>query len=364
MIAGAATALATAAYATRHADRTGSGHFRTVRDMTLSSIGIGTYLGAADAATDALVTDAVRAMIAGGVNVVDTAINYRHQRGERSAGAGIATAIAEGAATRDELLICTKGGYLPHPAGERWFREAFLGRDGITEADLAEGCNCLHPAYLADQIETSRRNLGLDKIDVYYLHNPEHHATALDADGFRKRLEAAFARLEDAVENGIIGCYGLATWNGLRVPPGTPGHIDLPAAKAAARRAAGNKPDHFGFVQVPCNLGSPEALIRKTQPIDGSLVPAVTAAQRLGLSVAFSRPVAAGRLPPQKPALVKALGDGLATDIQRALQFARGIPGTASALVGAKQPAHVAAALSVVATPALSSDTYRRLLPA
>ena len=117
-------------------------------------------------------------------------------------------------------------------------------------------------------------------------------------------------------------------------------------------------------MQIPCNLGSPEALIRKTQPIDGSLVPAVAAAQRLGLAVAFSRSVAAGRLPPQKPALANALGDGLATDIQRALQFARGVPGAASALVGAKQPAHVAAALAVVATPALSSETYRRLLPA
>ena len=219
MIAGAATAAATAAYAARHACHTGSGHFRVVQGLTLSSIGIGTYLGAPDTATDALVTDAVRAMIAGGVNVVDTAINYRHQRGERSAGAGIATAIAEGAATRDELLICTKGGYLTHPAGERWFRETFLGRDGITEADLAEGCNCLHPAYIADQIETSRRNLGLDTIDVYYLHNPEHHATTLDADGFRARLEAAFALLEDSVAKGLIGSYGLATWNGLRVPP-------------------------------------------------------------------------------------------------------------------------------------------------
>ncbi|MGE4218135.1 MAG: aldo/keto reductase [Alphaproteobacteria bacterium] len=364
MIAGSATAAATAAYAARHAGHTGKGHFRIVNGLSLSSIGIGTYLGNPDAATDALVAEAVRTMIGGGVNVIDTAINYRHQRGERSAGTGIAAALASGTATREELVVCTKGGYLPDPGGAQWFRTTYVGRDGIAESDLAEGCNCLHPAYLADQIERSRRNLGLEKIDVYYLHNPEHHATALGTDGFRTRLEIAFGALENAVAQGVIGHYGLATWNGLRVPPGTPGHIDLAAAKAAARQAAGGREDHFGFVQMPCNLGSPEALIRKTQPIDGSLVPAVAAAQRLGLAVAFSRPVAAGRLPALKPALAKALGDGFATDVQRALQFARGVPETATALVGAKQPAHVAAALEVAAKPALPADLYRRLLPA
>lgn len=361
IIPGGATPAATAAYARRHAGTTGAGHFRLIHGATWSSIGLGTYLGQPDAATDAAVAEAVRRMVSGGVNVIDTAINYRHQRGERSVGTALAGLIDGGTTTRDEVVICTKGGYLPDPGGARWFRETYLGRDGVTDADLVDGCNCLHPAYLADQIERSRRNLGLARIDVYYLHNPEHQAGALEPAAFHARLETAFALLEDAVAQGSIGAYGLATWNGLRVAPGTKGHIDLSAAKAAARRAAGGKEDHFGFVQLPCNLGSPEVLIQKTQPIDGSLVPAVAAAQRLGLAVAFSRAVGAGKLGAVKPALAQALG--LGTDAQRALQFARGIPGTAAALVGAKQPAHVAAALEVVAAPALSPELYRKLLP-
>ncbi len=52
----------------------------------LSPIGIGTYLGNADEATDLSYTRAIVRAVQLGVNVIDTAANYRFQRSERSIG--------------------------------------------------------------------------------------------------------------------------------------------------------------------------------------------------------------------------------------------------------------------------------------
>src|ERR1051325_562349 len=61
-------------------------HFRNQQSLTLSSIGIGTYLGNANEATDDSYTNAVLRAVQLGANVIDSAANYRFQRSERSIG--------------------------------------------------------------------------------------------------------------------------------------------------------------------------------------------------------------------------------------------------------------------------------------
>jgi len=51
--------------------------------------------------------------LSGGVNVVDTAINYRCQKAERSIGAALKTLINKNGVNRDELFISSKNGYIP-----------------------------------------------------------------------------------------------------------------------------------------------------------------------------------------------------------------------------------------------------------
>ena len=106
-----ATTEATAHYHDRFAD-VAVGHFRKQQGLTLSSIGIGTYLGNPDEATDLNYANAIVRAVESGVNVIDTAANYRFQRSERSIGRALAT-LSERGFSRDELVICTKGGYLP-----------------------------------------------------------------------------------------------------------------------------------------------------------------------------------------------------------------------------------------------------------
>src|SRR5262245_26580763 len=99
--------------------------------LSLSSIGLGTYLGPEDAATDTGYEESVAAALASAINVFDSAINYRGQRSERSVGRALARAIGSRAVARDEVFVSTKGGYLPHDAedsrpGRRYVAETFV----------------------------------------------------------------------------------------------------------------------------------------------------------------------------------------------------------------------------------------------
>jgi len=57
-------------------------------------LGLGTYLGADDGETDVLYQDAIVRALELGVNVLDTAVNYRHQRSERAIRTALATRSA------------------------------------------------------------------------------------------------------------------------------------------------------------------------------------------------------------------------------------------------------------------------------
>ncbi len=198
-----------------------------------------------------------------GVNVIDSAINYRFQRSERSVGAALAELARRGYA-REELVICTKGGFLtpdgdmPADAGE-YFNREYVETGILREGDVAAGCHSMAPKFIADQLERSRRNLGVETIDVYYLHNPETQLGEVPREMFNTRLRAAFEFLESAVAAAKIHFYGLATWNAFRQTENAQDFLSLAAMESLARDVAGGS-HHFRFVQLPCNLGMTEAL--------------------------------------------------------------------------------------------------------
>ena len=139
--------------------------------------------------------------------MVDTAINYRHQRSERNIGAALAELIGAGQLQRDEVLVCSKAGYLTFdgnmPADPRaYFMKEYVEPGILDPEEIVGGMHCMAPRFLADQLERSRRNLGLETIDVYYVHNPETQLAEIPPSQFVERLTAAFAELENAVKAG------------------------------------------------------------------------------------------------------------------------------------------------------------------
>lgn len=350
-----ATEAGTTRYAERHQHRVSDDHFRTgAAGIVLSSLGIGTYLGADTDADDEAYTDAVRTALRSGINVIDTAINYRCQRSERAVGRALQGMLGNEQLARDEILVCTKAGYIPldesAPATQEgyqgYLRREFFARGIMEPGDVVAGGHCLAPGFLADCLRRSRANLAVEAIDVFYLHNPEQQLGVVTAQELHVRLRAAFELLESRVASGEIGSYGVSTWQGFRVAPGARGHLGIEALVALAEDVAGRS-HHFRFVQMPLSLGMLEAVRSPTQPLAGSLSPAMEAAVALGLSVVTSAPLMQGQLTRGLPPAIHEMFPALETDAQRALAFVRSIPGVATTLVGTKRAAHVVENIAV-----------------
>ncbi len=358
-----ATPEGTRKYAERFAGRAAPGHFREQQGLLLSSLGIGTYLGNPDAPTDRAYTEAVIAAVESGINVVDTAINYRFQRSERSVSAALRE-LARRGYSREEIVLCTKGGFLT-PDGDMpadpaaYFRREYLERGVLRPEEIAASCHAMSPRYLADQLDRSLRNLGVDCLDVYYLHNPETQLGEIPRDEFLLRVRKAFEFLESAVAAGKIHLYGLAAWNAFRQPESAPDCLALGMMEILANEIAGEA-HHFRFVELPYNLAMTEALTRPNQPLDERKLPMIEAAHALDITLVASASLLQGRVTRDLPAFIAEALD-LEDDAERALQFVRSTPGITTALVGMSRIEHVHANARLVGVPPASEQQFSKL---
>jgi aryl-alcohol dehydrogenase-like predicted oxidoreductase len=348
LIPGCATAEGTDRFRRRFADAREYHFYRLLADgPVVSSLGLGTYLGECDDDEDARYVATVLAAVERGVNLLDTAINYRCQRSERAIGEAVRILVARANIRRDEIVVCTKGGYIPlertPPAtkeGYRGFLEnEYYGPGVMGPGDVIAGGHCLTPRYLNDQIQRSRRNLGLAFIDVYYLHNPEQQLDAVKRPKFLSVIADAFQALEQQVQRGLIGCYGCSTWNGFRVPPGARNHLSLEELVSIATEVGGQG-HHFKVIQVPINLAMTEAVRLPTQSIGTTLVPLLEASNHFGVAVVGSATLMQSKLAQSLPEQLRSAFPGFNTDARRAIAFAQSLPVTA-ALVGMKSLVHL-----------------------
>ncbi|MBI2686679.1 MAG: aldo/keto reductase [Acidobacteria bacterium] len=296
--------------------------YRLAQGMRLSSLGIGTYLGPMDDATDASYEAAIRAAIEGGINVIDTSRNYRGERSERAIGRVISKA------NRDELVVCTKAGY-------------YIDRRG----------HSLAPDFLEENLHASLVNLATPRVEIFYLHNPETQLQSVPAEDFYSQIRNAFERCESMAASGLLRFYGVATWDAFRTGQNT---VSLHRLVAIAREIAGQR-HRFRFVQLPFNLAMLEGFNKRWQEGGMSLL---QAAAELGITVVGSATVLQGRLTRGLPEALTARFNGLATDAQRSIQFSRSTPGLAVSLVGMSAPAHVVENLAVKEVAPLSEREY------
>jgi len=334
LLAGYATRDGTDRFASR-SGRNAFSFYRPAQGVSVSGLGIGTYRGAMNSADDTSYTVAVQNALQNGINIIDTAINYRHQRSERNIACGIRHFIETNAGHRDEFLVCTKGGFLVPGA---------VPTNSTIADEVVEGSHCIAPAFLTDQIKRSRCNLGLQTIDVYYLHNPEMQLKSIGTHQFMSRMSAAFDCLEHAASDGLLRNYGIASWNGF-----SEGMLSLESLVDAARQVAGNN-HRFRFLQLPFNLGMQDARTVLDSAVD------------LGITVIASASLLQGRLSRDLPAALARMVPGLHTDAQRAIHFARSSPGIVSALVGMRSSEHVTENLVISNVPPLTSSEYTGLV--
>ena len=313
--------------------------YRTAQGLTLSSLGIGTYLGPLNDETDRSYMASVRAALRQGINVIDTSLNYRHQQSERAIGRALESLQQSGETTRNQIVLCSKAGYLvPHAVPA----EALLPEDVVGKT------HCLAPAFLADQIHRSLHNLRVEKLDVFYLHNPETQLAFLPVDDFYQRMKTAFAACEELVAAGKTAFYGIATWDGLRRRSGGTDGLQLARLIALAREVGGPK-HHFRFAQLPFNYLMNEAISARNQHNgDRPPVPLVEAADGFGITVIGSATLLQGRLASGLPEeFLSKFSDTLPTQAQRAIQFARSTPGLTTSLIGMSKAVRVSENMEV-----------------
>lgn len=358
-----ATQEGTTRYAEKFRVVAAEGHFRQAEDLVVSSLGIGTYLGQPNESTDASYTAAIVAAVESGINLIDTAINYRLQRSERAIGTALKILARKGI-SRDEVVVCTKGGYLT-PDGSmpedpnRYFFEEYLQKGILSAKDIAGGSHCMTARFLENQLTRSRKNLQVDCVDVYYLHNPETQLSEIAPEEFLKRVREAFVFLESAVARGQLQYYGMATWNGFRQEKSARDSLQLAAIAGIAKEIAGEK-HHFRFVQLPFNLAMTEALTLGNQTMGPEQKTVMEAASELGITLIASASLLQGQVAQNLPGFV-AEALGLQNDAERALQFARSAPGITAALVGMSRTPHVEANTRLIVEVPAGLEQFSKL---
>lgn len=237
-------------------------------------------------------TAALEMALLGGINLIDTSTNYTDGSSERCIGNVLARL------RREELIVVSKVGYVQ---GQALALARTREQDGAAFPEMVkymDGCwHCIHPEFLADQLERSLGRLRVEKVDVYLLHNPEYFFTdaakrhkhgSLEAlrEEFYDRIRHAFSYLEGEVRRGRIGFYGVSS-NTFVVPASNPEATSLERMWTIAGEVA--REHHFAVAQLPANLFESGAML--TQNCVTGNRTALEFAQEHDLAVLVNRPL-------------------------------------------------------------------------
>jgi aryl-alcohol dehydrogenase-like predicted oxidoreductase len=341
-------------------------HFKSFENLHLSSLGMGTYLGQVSKEDDQAVENAVyQSVRSGAINVIDTAINYRAMKSEKSIGRALLRLVNDGIISRDQVFVSTKNGYItndgdyPNIDVMEYMHRMYIQTEVITADDISSGYNVIKPSYLAKCIDKSLTNMHLSTIDLVYIHNAfESWYQDVSREQFMEMLAKAFEMYEKYRANNKIRYYGMATWTCFRVPSESPEYLSLEQAVKCAE-GVGGKDHGFKFIQLPYNLAYSEALLLRNQSVqsEGNLT-ILQAAAKLNIGIFTSIPLFQGRLfRSQIP------NYGNATDpVAKLLQIIRSSSSVIAPLIGQKRPEHVEENLKVANMPPLSEKEFQQAI--
>jgi aryl-alcohol dehydrogenase-like predicted oxidoreductase len=364
---GFATSAGTKQFA-EHAFEKGipSNHFRDFDGLHLSSIGLGTYLGELTAEDDKAIEKAVYEFIrSSAVNVIDTAINYRAMRSEKSIGKALLRLTRDHIISRDELFICTKNGYITND-GEYpsidlldYVHKMYISTGIIKPNDISSGYNVMNPNYIERCIDKSLANMHVRSIDLMYIHNAfESWFQDVNKEEFMQMLANVFEVYEKYRSHNKIRYYGMATWTCFRVPPTNKEYLSLEEIVKLATKVGGSG-HGFKFIQLPYNIAYSEALLLKNQPVGlQKNLSILEAANTLNVKVFASAPLLQGRL------LRARIPDfmGLSDQVTKLIQIIRSSPSIIAPLVGCKKIEHIKHNLQIASIPPMKESEFESVV--
>lgn len=339
-------------------------HFKEFDDLILSSIGMGTYLGDLSKEDDIDIENALYESVKShAINVIDSAINYRAMKSEKSIGRSITRLVNDGIISRDEIFVGTKNGYITndgdYPMLDVWeyIQRMYISTGIIKAEDISSGYNVLNPAYIEKCIERSRFNLKLDTLDLVYIHNAfESWNQDVSKNKFFDMLAKVFEVYEKFRSKNKIRYYGMATWTCFRVGEENKEYLSLDEVYNIAKSIGGV--DHgFRFIQIPYNLAYSEALFLKNQNVGNEKkLTILEAAKRLKIGVFSSVPLLQGKLIQTK---IPDYSETLTDPIMKLLQIIRSSPSIIAPLIGQKKMDHVNKNNKISEIPPLSEEEFK-----
>ncbi len=208
--------------------------------------------------------EALKEAIESGITMIDTSSNYMDGGAERAIALALHGFDDE---IKHRVEIVSKFGYIQNENMQRHKEKAF-------EEVVEYSKDCFHSiskSFLKDQLTESLKRLEMKKLDCYLIHNPEYYL--LDAinkgieeddrlDEMYLRLYRAFVALEQEVQNGRIGSYGISS-NSFSVPHNSKEFLpyeDLITIADKASEDVGNDTHSFSTIQFPINMLEREGL--------------------------------------------------------------------------------------------------------
>jgi len=343
-------------------------HFKSVENLKLSSVGMGTYLGNLSARDD---TDLEKSLFysvkEGGINVIDSSINYRSMLSEKCIGRALNGLIEEEVIDRESIFICTKNGYVTNDGDlskvdiDTYLQLMFLNNNIISRSDLSPSYHIMNPNYISRCIDKSLCNMGINTIDLIYIHNSfESWYNIVDRSTYHEMLSRVFQLYEDFRQKGKINFYGMATWNCFTSKENSKDYLSLKEVVNIANDVGGRN-NGFKFVQLPFNMYLNEPYTFRNQPTDtSSKATLLEAAQKYGIHVFTSVPLYQGKL--LHTELNRSPLDNLPTVSLKLLQFVRSTPGITAPLIGQKKTTHTKENTLISKYPPLNEDEYNTMM--
>jgi aryl-alcohol dehydrogenase-like predicted oxidoreductase len=345
-------------------------HFRIFDDLSLSSLGMGTYLGDITDYDDEAIENATYESIkSGAMNVIDTAINYRAMKSEKSIGRALSRLIKDRIISRDQVFVSTKNGYItndgdfPSIGMMEYMQKMYITPGFISSSDISSGYNVLNPTYIERCIDRSLSNMKLSTIDLVYVHNSfESWYQDVTREEFMEMLRRVFQVYERYRTRNKIRYYGMATWTCFRVSSDSSEYLSLEeVVKLAQNVNEGSSNNHgFRFIQLPYNLAYSEALLLKNQTVGNEKnLSILEAASKLRIGVFTSIPLFQGRL---LHANIPSYNEDLTDPVAKIVQVIRSTPSVIAPLIGQKKPEHVERNLRLANMPPMLREEFKRAI--
>ena len=328
-------------------------------DLKYSKIGIGTYLGDFNQIVDKKIYDVIFEAIKNGINLIDTAPNYRCERSEEVIGNVVSNV------NRAELVISTKVGFLPFSKEEpknyeKYFLKRFIDSGIISIDNVYADWQSFYPDYIDWQLTQSLKRLNTDYIDIYYLHNPDELLDCMGIDKFYSIITDAFKFLNKMINLGKIKYIGISTWNGFLREKNK---LDLNKIIEISKNILDT--DKFKFIQIPYNLGMIDYITQKKQfdlenNKDCSLI---YLANFYNLDIITSAPFFHGKLIDiDLPDKIKNNFLNTKSNAELSLKFALSNPGSHAVLTGVTNLTHLEEIISILKSDMISIDDYLKII--